>query len=176
MRFVVLVAILVTPALSWAQFQLPRGKEEVNRASEMIVRGDYASAEPLLRRAVIDAQNDPYAHYNLAAVLRDTGRNEEAIVEYRRAQQLFETVGPRANGEADIANCLYGIALAKEALGDVQATARAWDDYIRFAQPFSEEQSAVAIAREHEQTNERLARTRGPFLGPQEASRPSTTR
>lgn len=176
MRLAVFVAVLVAPVASWAQARLPPGEEDVNRASEKIVRSDYAGAEPLLRRAVVEAPNDPYAHYNLAAVLRATGRGEAAIPEYRRAKELFETVGPRANGQGDIANCLYGIGLAEEARGDAQAAARAWGDYIRFAQRYSGEQPAVAIARQHAQADERLARTRGPFLGPKEATRPSTTR
>lgn len=176
MRTAILMGVLALPALAMGQSRLPKGQEEVNRASELIVRGDHAGAEPLLRRAVVDAPDDPYGHYNLGAVLRATGRNEEAIVEYRRARDLFEKVGPRANGEGDIANCLYGIALAEEARGDATSSARAWSDYIRFAQRYQNEQPAVAIARNHVETNERLAGIKGPFRATEKASRPSTTR
>jgi tetratricopeptide (TPR) repeat protein len=175
MRVTILVGLVLTPLVAAAQVRLPKGEEEVNRASEMIVRGDYAAAEPLLRRAVTDAPSDPYAYFNLASVLRATGRDAEAIENYRRAQTIFETKGPRANGPGDIANCLYGIALAREATGDPQAAANAWNDYIRFAQRFTSEQPAVAIAREHVDTELRLARTNGPFRA-QEATRPHTTR
>jgi hypothetical protein len=88
---------------------------------------------------------------------------------------LFEKKGPRANGPGDIANCLYGIALARQATGDPQAAAGAWNDYIRFAQRFTNEQPVVAIAREHVDTDLRLARTNGPFPA-QQATRPHTTR
>jgi tetratricopeptide (TPR) repeat protein len=176
MRVTILVGLLLTPVVASAQFRLPKGEEEVNRASAMIVRGDYAAAEPLLRRAVADAPNDPYAYFNLASVLRATGRDDEAIENYRRAQKLFETKGPRANGPSDISNCLYGIALALEGTGDPQAAADAWNDYIRFAQRFASDQPAVAIARERVETDLRLARTNGPFRASQQATRPHTTR
>ena len=175
MRVAVFWGMLLVPAVA-AALGLSKGEEEVNRASERIVRGDYAAAEPLLRRAIVDVPKNPYAHYNLGAVLRNQGRTDEAIVEYRQAKELFETVGPRANGAGDIANCLYGIALTEESHGDPQAAAGAWSNYIRFAQRFESEQPAVAIARGHVESNQRLARARGPFLGPQEATRPSTKR
>ena len=175
MRAAVLVGVLLMPAAALAQVHLPKGDAEVNRASEMIVRGDYAAAEPLLRRAVVDSPNDPYAHANLAAVLRDEGDNDAAIVEYRQAKTLFETA-PGANGEGDVANCLFGIALAVEARGDAEASANAWHDYIRFAQRFAREQPAVELAREHVQTDERMAHLRQPSLGPRKAARPSITR
>jgi Flp pilus assembly protein TadD len=175
MRIAVLVGVILVSPVALAQFQLPKGEQEVNDASEMIVRGDYAAAEPLLRRAVVDAASDPYAHANLAAVLRNTDRYDEAIVEYHKAKTLFER-GPSANGEADVSSCLFGIALTEESRGEPQAAARAWADYVRFAQRFEREQPAVAIARSHAQTDEREAHLRQPALGPQKASRPSTTR
>jgi Tfp pilus assembly protein PilF len=141
-----------------------------------MVRGDYGGAERSLRRAVVDAPAEPYAHFNLASVLRETGRNDEAVAEYRRAKELFQRVGGAANGEADVGNCLYGIALAEEAKGDPQAAANAWSDYIHFAQRFAGEQPAVAIARDRARTDQQLAHLRGPNIGPQNATRSSTTR
>jgi tetratricopeptide (TPR) repeat protein len=174
MRMALLAAILLAPMVASAQFVLPTGEAEVNRAASLMVRGDYAAAEPLLRQAVADEPSYPYAHFTLASLLRDTGRNDEAIAEYRTARSLFEAVGPRANGEGDIANCLYGIALAEEARNDPNAAARAWHDYIRFARRFEAEQPAVAIARAHVRTNQQLARL--PYYGPQTATRATTTR
>lgn len=174
MRVTLLVGLLLVPVVAAAQ--LPKGEEEVNRASEMMVRGDYAGAEPLLRQAISDAPGDPYAYFDLASVLRATGRNDEAIGEYRTAQRLFETKGPRANGQGDISNCLYGIALAREGMDNPQAAADSWNEYIRFAQRFGNEQPAVAIARERVETNTRLARAKGPYRGTEEATRPHTTR
>jgi tetratricopeptide (TPR) repeat protein len=168
--------LLSIPTIAAAQIQLPRGQEEVNHASTLIVRGRYAEAEPLLRQAIANAPGDPYAYFNLASVLRATGRNQEAIANYRSAQSLFSSSGRSANGPSDIANCLYGIALAREAGSDPRAAAQAWNEYIRFAQRFANEQPAVAIAREHVDTNQRLARARGPALGPQQATRPRTIR
>ncbi len=176
MRSIVLVGLLALPAVATAQVRLPKGQEEVNRASERMARGDYAGAEPLLRRAVVDAPNDPYAHFNLASVLRATGRNDEAITEYHAAKRLFEDIGPRANGEGDVGNCLYGIALAEEAKGDPVMAERAWQSYVRFARRFEREQPAVAIAQERIRTNAELARARGTVPGTREATRPSVTR
>jgi tetratricopeptide (TPR) repeat protein len=147
MRLAVIVGLLALPTVTWAQYRLPKGEEEVNRASEMMVRFDYAGAEPLLRRAIADTPRDPYAHYNLAALLRATGRYDEAIAEYDRAKELFETTDRHANGRGDVGNCLYGIALATEAKDDPQAAARAWNDYIRFAQRFALRSGTSASGR-----------------------------
>jgi tetratricopeptide (TPR) repeat protein len=166
--------LLSIPTLASAQVQLPKGEEEVNRASALIVSGRYGEAEPLLRQAVVNVPGDPYAYFNLASVLRATGRNEEAIANYQRAQSLFAASGKSANGPGDIANCLYGVALAREAGNDPRAAAQAWNDYIGYAQRFAREQPAVAIAREHVDEDQRLARARGPALGPQQATRPRT--
>jgi len=176
MRAALLVGLLCMPGIASAQARLPKGQAEVNRASALMVRGQYAQAEPLLRQAVVDAPNDPYAHFNLASLLRATGRSDQSIASYERARDLFETQGPRANGAGDISNCLYGIALALEASGDPRAAAQAWNDYIRFAQRYESGHPAIAIAREHVDTNLRVARASGPFRGAQEATRPHTTR
>jgi tetratricopeptide (TPR) repeat protein len=168
--------LLSIPTVAAAQIQLPKGEEEVNRASTLIVRGRYAEAEPLLRQAVANAPGDPYAYFNLASVLRATGRNQEAIANYQSAQSLFASTGKSANGPSDIANCLYGIALAREASDDPHAAVQAWNDYIRYAQRYASEQPAVALAHEHVFTEQRLARARGPALGPQQATRPRTIR
>jgi tetratricopeptide (TPR) repeat protein len=175
MRTTILLGVLLTPVLAAAQVRLPRGEEKVNRASALIVRGDYKGAEPLLRQAVVDAPNDPYAYFNLASVERAGGRYEEAAASYQKAQALFETKGG-ANGSGDVAGCLYGIALAREGAGDPTAAAQAWNDYIRYAQRFANEQPAVAIARVHVDMDRQLAQTTEPIGGTQEATRPHTTR
>lgn len=175
MRVFVLAALVFLPAAASAQFRLPKGQEDVNQASARIVRGDYAGAEPLLRRALAESPNDPYAHFNMATVLRATGRNVDAIAEYRQAQRLFQTIGG-ANGEGDVGNCLYGIALAQEANGNPEAAARAWQSYMSFAHGRAHEQAAVAIARDRLLTNQQLAQTRARPPGTREAKRPGTIR
>jgi tetratricopeptide (TPR) repeat protein len=168
---------LVVPAVASANAKLPKGQEEVNRASEMIVRGDYAGAEPILRKAVFDVPDDPYAHFNLGTVLRATGRYDEAVAEFHTALDIFESKGPRANGEGDIASSLYNIALAQEAKGDPRVAVGAWDNYIRFAKKYKAESPAIEIARNRIDGQMRLAQMKGPFpFGPQKATRPSTTR
>jgi tetratricopeptide (TPR) repeat protein len=176
MRITLIIVLSMFPLVASAQEALPKGEEEVNRASAFLVHGDYVGAEPLLRRAVVDAPDDPYAHFALASVLRATGRYDDAIAGYERARRLFETTAVGANGSADIADCLYGIALARESLGDPRRAAQAWNDFIRFAQPFADEEPAVAIARTRAEAELRLARASGRLPGTQEASRPHTTR
>jgi tetratricopeptide (TPR) repeat protein len=176
MRVFVLAILLSLPAAASAQVRLPKGQEEINQASAMIVRGDYAGAEPLLRRALAVAPNEPYAHFNMATVLRATGRNADAIAEYQQARRLFETVRPGANGAGDIGNCLYGIALAHEADGDAAAAARAWQSYVSFARGVDSEQAAVAIAQDRLRTDRQLAQSRARPPGTQEAKRPGTIR
>jgi tetratricopeptide (TPR) repeat protein len=179
MRWLILAfaGVLAVPAVASAQARLPKGQAEVNRATEMIVRGDFAGAEPLLRRAVIDAPNDPESHYNLAVVLRNTGHPQEAVPEYHRALDIFEAKGPRPNGEADLGRCLYGIALAQEQAGDPRVAAAAWDNYIRFAKKYQAEQPAVQIAKMRMDGEMRAANMRGPYpFGPPTATRPNDIR
>src|SRR5438270_5649663 len=47
-------------------------------AGELIVAGDYAAAEPLLRHQLATNHRDANAHYNLAVVLKHTGRLDDA--------------------------------------------------------------------------------------------------
>jgi tetratricopeptide (TPR) repeat protein len=173
----VFAALLAVPAVASGQVRLPQGDEAVNRASELIVRGDYAKAEPILLDAIKRAPANPYAHFNLGSVYRATGRNDEAIQQFRQALDIFETTGPRANGEGDLAASLYNIALATEAKGDPRASVSAWDAYIRFARKYAREQPSVEIAKNRVDAEMRLAQMKGPFpFGPQKATRPSTTR
>jgi len=176
MRLSAFVCVLAVPAVAFA-FGISKGLKDVDRAAEMMVRGDYVHAEPLLRLAVTEVPNDPYAHFDLASTLRALGKNDEAITEYGIAKRLYETVGPRANGPGDIGNCLYGIALAREAMDDPMAAARAWNDYIAYArnQP-GEPRATVEIAHNHVDMNIRIAQARGPIPGVKKATRPSTVR
>jgi tetratricopeptide (TPR) repeat protein len=168
---------LVVPAVASANAVLPKGQMEINRASDLIVRGDYAGAEPLLRKALIDAPDDPYGHFNLGSVLRATGRYDEAVIEFHKALDVFESQGPRANGAGDIASSLYNIALAQEAKGDPRVAVGAWDNYIRFASKYKSESPSVEIAKNRIDGQMRLAQMKGPFpFGPQKAAVPRTTR
>jgi len=166
------LAVAVVPVVAFAKAPLADGEAEVASATQMIVQGDFAGAEPLLRKAVREAPDEPEPHYNLAVVLRSTGRNLEAAAEYHQALDIFESTDAR---EADVARCLYGIALAQEANGDPRVAVSAWDNYIQFAQRFRAEQPSVAIARMHIDGQMRASKMRGPYpFGPQTASRPST--
>ncbi|MDB4968794.1 MAG: hypothetical protein JWN44_4483 [Myxococcales bacterium] len=176
MRMGIVIIALALPAGASAQARLPKGQEEINRAAEKIVRGEYPAAEPLLRQALVDAPSDPWGHFNLASVLRDTGRSGEAVSEYAEAKRLFETAGSGRGNEHNVANCLYGRALAQEAIGDAQASIAAWNDYIGFAVRFGTEQPAVAIAREHIHTDQYLAGLREPSGAAHTATRPSVVR
>jgi tetratricopeptide (TPR) repeat protein len=175
MRTAILSVAILVPSLALAQYRLPKGVEEVNTAASRIVVGDYAGAEPLLRRAIIDAPNDPWAHFNLASVLRATNRNDQAIAEYHIAKALFQAHSS-ANGAGDVGNCLYGIALADEAKGNPAEAARAWQAYVRFAEGVPSERAALAIARNRVDQNERLAAAQRQIPGRREATRRTNVR
>ena len=113
-----LVGLLTVPLVAHAGTKLPKDVRQVDQAAALIVRGQFAAAEPLLKQAIQITPTDPWAHYNLAVVYRNTGRYDAAVRSYHAALDLFESKGPRPNGEADIGNALYGIALAQEAKGD----------------------------------------------------------
>src|SRR5262249_55410596 len=137
-----LASALLVPLVAHAGYKLPKDVREVDRAAAFIVRGEFTQAEPLLLKAIERSPNDPWAHYNLAVVYRNTGRYDEAVRRYTEALQLFKTVGPRPNGPGDIANSLYGIALAEEAKGDPRAAVKAWNNYLAFAQMYKAEHPA----------------------------------
>ena len=138
----------------------------VDQATSLIVRGDYRAAEPLLRKSLQIDDSEPFAHYNLGVVLRETGRANDAIAEFQRADQLFAP-----DDQANRAAALYGCALAAEQQGDPAVAARAWNDYIRFDQRFASSQQAVSIARDHLRYERDLAQTRPTIPGTQKAGR-----
>jgi Flp pilus assembly protein TadD len=102
-----------------------------------LIAGDAPRAEQLLSQASREQPANFNARFNHASALRALGRNDEAISEYRAAQDL-------ARSEPDRSNALYGIALAKDAMGDTSG----WSEYLRYAGRYRNEQASVAIARE----------------------------
>jgi tetratricopeptide (TPR) repeat protein len=169
MRFchLALACALFVPAVAQAR----RPPVLVDEAAQQIVRGDFAAAEPLLQRAVRETPNNPWAHYNLAVVYRNTGRYEHAIMQYEQAKDLFEQ---QRAGENTIAASLYGIALATEARGQPRAAVDAWQSYIAFARRYDAEQPAIAIARARVDTNLQAAANLEATR--KTATRPSITR
>jgi len=139
----------VTLALSpLARAQLDEPHKMLGRGVGAVVDGDYKKAEPLLRDSL---RMDPLmaeGHYNLAVVLRDTGRFDEAVNEYRTALGLFQQYGA-ADGENGVSRCLYGIALSEESGGNAAQAASAWNEYLKWAKRFSPEKPAAEIAQRH---------------------------
>jgi tetratricopeptide (TPR) repeat protein len=154
------------------------GTPAADRAAQANVRGDFVTAERDARQGITETPNNPWAHYNLAVALKSLGRFDDAIAEYHAAMDLFESNKAwRANGEGDIANCLYGIALTQELRGDPRVAVGAWDNYIKFAQRFKREQPALAIARNRLDGQMRAANMKGPYpFGPPTAKRPNDIR
>lgn len=131
-------AVLVTPALARAEGVLDKPHEVLGRGVSLVVEGRYAEAEKPLREALRLDSTMPEAHYNLGVVLRELGRFDGAIAEYRASLDGFTT-------EPNRAKALYGLDLAREARGDKNA----WDDYLAFARPLKNERAAFLIAEEH---------------------------
>jgi len=130
--------VTVTPAFARANAKLDKPHAELDRGVSLVVAGHFAEAEKPLRESVRLDPTLPEAHYNLAIALRNEGRFDDAIAEYHRALDGFTT-------EPDRAKALYGIGMAREARGDKGA----WDEYLAFARPLRNEQSAVRIAQDH---------------------------
>lgn len=149
-----------------ADFVLPPPAHKLNQATSLIVIGRFHEAEPLLRESLTLDQSQPEAHYNLGVVLRETNRFDQAIAEFKTADQLFAP-----NDQPNRAKCLYGIALAAESQGDADRAMAAWQDYIRFDSRFAGSQPAVAIARQHLEMQQNIAQTQPRPPGTQKAGR-----
>ncbi len=133
------VAFVAAPTVARADATLDPAHQTLGRGVADVVAGRYAEAEKLIREALrLDPQLGSPAHYNLAVALRNEGRLDEAVSQYRAAYTT-------ATREPERAAALYGVGLAKEALGEKDA----WDDYLAFARPRRAEQPDVRIAEEH---------------------------
>jgi tetratricopeptide (TPR) repeat protein len=139
---------------------------DVEQATSLIVQGRYNEAEPFLRRALGRNPKEAEAHYNLGAVLRATGRPDEAIGHYQAASRLFS---PR--DRPNQAKSLYGAALAAEDVGDPTRAIAAWQAYLRYDMRFAASQPAVAIARQRLAQQQVLAQQRLRPPGTQKAGR-----
>jgi tetratricopeptide (TPR) repeat protein len=130
----------VTPAVAGAEARgtLDHPHEVMGNGVALVVEGRFAEAEKPLREALRLDPALPEAHYNLGVALREQGRLDDAIAEYRASLDGFTS-------ESDRSKALYGMDLAREARGDK----RAWDDYLTFALPLRDEQQTVQIAQEH---------------------------
>jgi tetratricopeptide (TPR) repeat protein len=141
--------------------------QKLGQGVSLVVEGRFREAEPVLREALRMDPRMSEAHYNLAVVLRNTGRYDEAIDHYRMALVRYAP-----NDEPNRAKALYGIALAAEATGDPERGARAWRDYIDFDRGFAAARPAVAIAESRLATQEHeLALRRQRIPGTQKAGR-----
>ena len=138
--WLLVLAVATTPALARAAAPQSPAHRLLGHGVALVVQGDYADAEKLLREALRLDPNLPEARYNLGVALKHLGRYDEAIAEYDQAEQMY----PR-DDEPDRAKALYGAALAKEARGDRDA----WNAYLAFARPLRDEQPGVRIAETH---------------------------
>jgi tetratricopeptide (TPR) repeat protein len=139
---------------------------DLNDGLHAMIAGDYVRAEPALRRAIEHDPNNGIARFNYAATLRALGRNDQALAEYRAALGLIPTSDPKSR-----ADVLYGIALTSDDMGDPIRAARAWNDYVQYAQRYIQEQPSVEIARTRLAAAQRLAGIRVAPLGTQKAGR-----
>jgi tetratricopeptide (TPR) repeat protein len=130
--------LLVTPAFARAEATLDRAHEVLGHGVSLVVAGRFAEAEKPLREALRMDPTLSEGHYNLGVALREQGRFDAAIAEYRASLDGFTS-------EPDRAKAFYGMDLAREARGDKGA----WDDYLAFARPLRNEQPTVKIAEEH---------------------------
>jgi len=73
-------------------FDLPalqgRYAQTLAAATQLMGRGDYAQAEPLLRQAIEWVPHDPTGHYNLACAVARQGKKDEALNRLAKAVEL----------------------------------------------------------------------------------------
>jgi tetratricopeptide (TPR) repeat protein len=155
--WLLVVAIAAAPGVARADASLGPARRILGHGVALVVQGDYADGEKLLRESLRLEAGLPEAHYNLGVALKHLGRYDEAIAEYDQAEQMYAPAD-----EPNRAKALYGAALAKEARGDRNA----WNAYLAFARPLRAEQPSVRIAEQRQQL---LAGIRVP--GTQKASR-----
>jgi Flp pilus assembly protein TadD len=102
---VFLILLVAANTLSQVKTTIHRGKQTVNdvadeptdvsRAEEAIQKGDFRTAEPLLKKALSQDQKNFQAWFDLGFVYNRLGRSEESIHAYRQAvaakPDIFET-------------------------------------------------------------------------------------
>jgi Flp pilus assembly protein TadD len=146
-----LAASLMALALPLVSSVAAAAPSALDEGLHAMVAGDYPRAVERLQIAVKQHPQDPIARFNLGSALRGMNRPAEAVFELRQAFELSLDQPGRSKA-------LYGIALSADLLEDPNAAAKAWKDYIGYAQAFRSEQPAVAIARQRLAENQRLAR------------------
>ena len=169
-QFALALSISAAPVLAHAakaDSPFTPARRQLGQATQLIVQGKYAQAEPFVRQALALDPSHAEAHYNLGVVLRSTGRQSQAIDAYRSALELF---GPDLSNHA---KCLYGIALAAEDVGDPELSARAWRDYLTFTRENRPNDPTIAIAQTHLGVAERVVADlhRRKIPGTQKATR-----
>lgn len=165
-----LAGLLLVPAVAHADAGVfSRQSRILGRGVQLVVDGKYAEAEPLLLKTISMDPKQPEAHYNLAIVYKYTGRQADAVKQYRIALSQYS-----GSDIPNLTKCLYGIALVQEDRNDPALAAQAWNDYIRFARRYPSEGPAVRIAERHEQQAIMAERARKPSpFGPERATRPT---
>jgi tetratricopeptide (TPR) repeat protein len=142
-NWLIATALAFTPMAASAQGTsepvLDKPHHDLGRGVALVVNGRYTEAEKVLRHALAENPDMREGHYNLAVVLRQTGRNDEAIAEYRKALNAYDPAD-----EPNRAKALYGIALAREAMNDKHA----WDEYLAFARPLRGQRNGVEVAEQ----------------------------
>lgn len=126
-------------ALLWRTQPDARSAEierEFARGVQLLQQRDAAGAASALHRVLVLAPRLPEAHVNLGFALLDLGRAKEARTAFDEATVL----------RPQQANAYYGLALAHEALGELDAATGAMRSYLHLAREASPEQQRRARA------------------------------
>jgi tetratricopeptide (TPR) repeat protein len=160
----IVATVLGTLTLGLAPVVASAASAHLDPGLHSLIAGDYSRAEQQLRLAVAEQPRNGLAHFSLASALRALDRNDEAIEEYRAAFNL----GPNDKVRTD---SLYGIALARDVMGDPLLTQQAWRDYIAYAERRPGNQAALRTAEERLDISMRLAAQPAPVPGVKKAKR-----
>ena len=140
MRMVWVAGLLVGLASggAWAQLAPPRQVVDPgsgassglsSQSAEALTHGQPANALTLADKAIASDARNPWGHYDRAAALADLGRVDEAVAEYKVAQQTFSDADAWGRSLT-----MYGRANVLAQAGRCPEARAAYEEYATFVE------------------------------------------
>ena len=139
----------------------------IRKGLDALLYGNVDLAITEFRNTIGTSPREAEAHYALAVGYKKKGQYGPAIDEMQNAINLYpvDDVNHRAKS-------LYGLALIFELKGDWRESADAWQAYIEFAKPYTQEIRARTHARERLEIYECLIKSRSKLKQQQAEGKP----
>jgi tetratricopeptide (TPR) repeat protein len=134
--------------VAWAQLAPPRHPVDpgspqsaalASQAAEDLVRGRAGDALQVANDAINADPRNPWGHYNKASALASLGRVDDAVAEFRVAQNAFGTGDAWGKSVA-----IYGRANALAQAGRCNEAQPAFEEYAAFVEPTDARSAALA--------------------------------